>query len=354
MQRLKASELARVAPLIRRLYSAESRVSFARTTLKELRAILHAESASYNVIDARTGATQWLVDGLEDFPGSTGIFAEHIREHPLVMHYARSADGSALKISDFVGNARFRQSGLYQEFYRRLGTGYQIAVRLPSPPKSVIGLAFSRGQRDFSERDRVILNALRLHLSRAFEYAGAVETAQEHMGRALQSFCLIGFHVLMLGPCGNVVCHSPEAGKIIDGYFGELRRTFLEFVAARSRDIESICTTFDDVAPQIEPRKFHSARGELLVYVIPGERYSTVILKERCASDTSKCLRERGLSPREASVLLLAARGFSDKQIAEELAISWRTVRKHLEHVYVKLGVNSRAAAIAAGLSSLA
>ena len=45
--------------------------------------------------------------------------------------------------------------------------------------------------------------------------------------------------------------------------------------------------------------------------------------------------------------LLLAARGLGDAQIAAELFVSVRTVGKHLEHVYDRLGVRTRAAAAA-------
>jgi DNA-binding NarL/FixJ family response regulator len=52
-----------------------------------------------------------------------------------------------------------------------------------------------------------------------------------------------------------------------------------------------------------------------------------------------------GLSQREAEVLSLAARGLTSARIGEELFISPRTVNRHLDSVYKKLGVNSRAAA---------
>lgn len=52
-----------------------------------------------------------------------------------------------------------------------------------------------------------------------------------------------------------------------------------------------------------------------------------------------------GLTAREAEVLGLLAQGLANKQIARELSISPKTVSNHVEHVYTKLGVSSRAAA---------
>jgi putative nucleotidyltransferase with HDIG domain len=52
-----------------------------------------------------------------------------------------------------------------------------------------------------------------------------------------------------------------------------------------------------------------------------------------------------GLTEREAEVLALLARGSSNKQIAAALGIAPRTAGHHVEHVYAKLGVSTRAAA---------
>lgn len=52
-----------------------------------------------------------------------------------------------------------------------------------------------------------------------------------------------------------------------------------------------------------------------------------------------------GLSDREAEALKLMAKGLTNAQVAQELFISPRTVNRHLNTIYQKLGVNSRAAA---------
>ncbi|MCW3019189.1 MAG: two component transcriptional regulator, LuxR family [Solirubrobacterales bacterium] len=62
---------------------------------------------------------------------------------------------------------------------------------------------------------------------------------------------------------------------------------------------------------------------------------------------------ELGLTPlsrREVEVLTLAARGLSVCRIAEALTISPATVKTHLEHIYRKLGVRDRTAAVANAL----
>jgi DNA-binding NarL/FixJ family response regulator len=66
--------------------------------------------------------------------------------------------------------------------------------------------------------------------------------------------------------------------------------------------------------------------------------------------------RQRGvlglspLSPREVEVLVLAGEGQPVRKIAENLTISSSTVKTHLEHIYRKLGVQDRTAAVAYAL----
>lgn len=64
----------------------------------------------------------------------------------------------------------------------------------------------------------------------------------------------------------------------------------------------------------------------------------------------SASLTGAGLTPREADILPLLARGRSNKQIATELRLGLRTVEGHVSSVLAKLGVSSRAEAVAYAL----
>jgi len=56
--------------------------------------------------------------------------------------------------------------------------------------------------------------------------------------------------------------------------------------------------------------------------------------------------KEERLTPREEEILALLSRGFVTKEIAQELNISFDTVRFHLKHIYSKLHVRSRTEAV--------
>lgn len=54
-----------------------------------------------------------------------------------------------------------------------------------------------------------------------------------------------------------------------------------------------------------------------------------------------------GLTARQVEVLALVAMGKSNREIATELVISQKTVARHLENIFAKLGISSRTAAAA-------
>jgi DNA-binding NarL/FixJ family response regulator len=56
---------------------------------------------------------------------------------------------------------------------------------------------------------------------------------------------------------------------------------------------------------------------------------------------------DHGLSPRELEVIRLVAAGSTNREIAAALVISEHTVARHLQNIYAKLGISSRAAATA-------
>lgn len=83
-------------------------------------------------------------------------------------------------------------------------------------------------------------------------------------------------------------------------------------------------------------------RGGACGHLVPGE--FTVPDLIRTVRDISKA--SLGLSAREAEVMDLIAGGHSNGEIARELFLSEKTVKNHVNRIYSKLGVSSRATAI--------
>ena len=120
-----------------------------------------------------------------------------------------------------------------------------------------------------------------------------------------------------------------------------------------------VLTTFDtdtDVVPAIEAGATgylmkDSPPDELLRGVRAAARGEAVLspsVATRLLGQVREPAREP-LSQRELDILALIARGCSNREAAARLFISEATVKTHVLHVYAKLGVNDRAAAVAAG-----
>ena len=98
---------------------------------------------------------------------------------------------------------------------------------------------------------------------------------------------------------------------------------------------------------ELEARIKAVARGEM---VLSPAVTPAVFDALRRAPGPSNDSEEQGLgslTAREREVLNLLARGLSNREIAEELVITNKTVKNHLSRVYEKIGVHSRAEAIA-------
>jgi DNA-binding NarL/FixJ family response regulator len=91
--------------------------------------------------------------------------------------------------------------------------------------------------------------------------------------------------------------------------------------------------------------------GQVLQFVYVGrmapEEVLFRIVETRTSTEEARLRDRLGLTAREAEVLLWIGHGKSTRDIAEILGMSPRTVQKHLEQIYSKLGVENRAAAAA-------
>ena len=125
-------------------------------------------------------------------------------------------------------------------------------------------------------------------------------------------------------------------------------------VASRVRVLTTYATD-SDVGPAIEA----GATGYLLKDALPEELTRAVRSAARGETVLSPSVATRlvgrmrspsvTLSDRELEILRLIADGSTNREAAARLFISEATVKTHVLHIYAKLGVNDRAAAVAAG-----
>jgi DNA-binding CsgD family transcriptional regulator len=239
--------LQRAVSLVDSLAELDDPDGFAAIVLPGLAGLVGCDVVTYNEIGPAPGQASYTdyPSGALD-PATQAVFAAHVHEHPLVNHYRATGSGEPVMISDFLSLDRFHRLGIYAEFFRGISVEHQIAISLPGPDEQVIGVALSRGDRDFSGQDRALLRVLRDPLIAALVRARSRQQAGQALGAA--------------------------------------------------------------------------AGGGL-----PGPAR---------------------LTDREIAILRRVAAGRTNSAIAHEFRLSPRTVAKHLEHAYRKLGVSSRAAAV--------
>ncbi|WP_207460849.1 response regulator transcription factor [Azospirillum sp. SYSU D00513] len=200
-----------------------------------------------------------------------------------------------------------------------------------------------------------LLARIRVHLANARAAQGA-RMALDATGRFL----------LATDAGGRLLWCTPQAGRLLAGL---LPGADAPETAVSARLAEGLTrlrqgggggATFtldvDATGGSGEGAEAEEARRLEFSYLSPGNPGEFLFrLSEPVAGKDELFLKEaHGLTAREADVLLWIARGKSNRDIAEILGISPRTVNKHLEQVFSKLGVENRASATAIAMRTLA
>ncbi len=175
MERLGQRDLEASLSYLRELYARRDPESFKRHVLKTITSLVPSELTTYNELDLHTSKNVWEWEPTpSDFAELTEIFAVYMDENPCIEYYWRTRDGRATKISDFLTHRELRKLGYYNEYLRRVDIDHRMSIVLPKGDSSVIALALGRSGKDFSERDRLVLDLLRPHLTQAYDNAAAL------------------------------------------------------------------------------------------------------------------------------------------------------------------------------------
>lgn len=179
----------------------------------------------------------------------------------------------------------------------------------------------------------VVVPELLARIDRHLATARLTRAAQEAADAA-------GSFLLAADPDGRLRWATPQAARLLAGCGGGLPepvRRWLRSGPAQPLEVEN--------------------GEETLVFSPIGRGGAAEILlriARRRGARPEAALRDGlGVTPREAEVLFWLARGKSNRDIAAILSLSPRTVNKHLEQIYAKLGVENRASAVALSIRKL-
>ena len=309
--------------------------------------LIGCEISAYTAVDPSSGRTTVAAAPAESLRAAdVEIFGRFALQNPLIQHYARTGDGHALRISDFFTRRQLHATDLYDHVYRHTETEYQMAVTLPSmnagrgDGREMIGLTVSRAKRDFTSRERALADLMRPHLRATLE-----RLHERAMFRAIGSER--ENHpawAVLTGRDGTIALSTTAAERDLgfragDRLPGRLHQWTCQ-ERARHRDrppgAATAATNLEIAGRQVSVQLRVSAHEQL----------DALHLAPIPASPRPEDLLVLGLTRRQSEVLALALEGRTSPQIAAAMTLSTRTIEKHFEAIYARLGVSGRSQAI--------
>ena len=294
-------------------------------------------------------------------------------EIPIFSHYFHAAEGSAHKISDFSIKSNFHSvEGVYWRLLKPIGIEDPLGKIFADPlhpgtthaiyflQTDAICLTIGRSDRSLSDRDRVILDLIRPHLIQAYKNAINFTEIQQQLDR--RDLVLNQSGTVLLSMDGQVELMTQRAWQLLERYFADclpdcLPQALQPWLHDRLTAGDRHMSGLSDRHQLPMPVPFHLERSgqHLTIDLIPYPEQEQYLLKikEHKSPFSIESLQMLGLTRREAEVLCSISKDKGNAEIAKLLNCSLGTVKKHLEHIYEKLAVQTRTAAIMKALTEV-
>ncbi|MBI3030563.1 MAG: LuxR family transcriptional regulator [Candidatus Rokubacteria bacterium] len=207
---------------------------------------------------------------------------------------------------------------------------------------------FNPSRRGLTERDRLYLNLLRPHLVQAYRNAEAVAQMQRELMLVRKGIEDLGRGVILLGRKGLVRLMTVRARQWLAEHFGSQSwqvERLPEALRQWVRHQETLLGRQGDGPPSREPLVVERQGKRLVVRLLAAGGQSLLLLEEQPTALQPASLERFRLTQREGEVLVWVAEGKTNEEVATILGLSPLTVKKHLERIYQKLGVETRTAA---------
>jgi DNA-binding response OmpR family regulator/DNA-binding CsgD family transcriptional regulator len=156
-----------------------------------------------------------------------------------------------------------------------------------------------------------------------------------------------GRYLLASDTAGHVLWSTPQAARLLAAMFADFGNTDFRLPDELRAWLARAETGDGKISPTIQ--SFGAAGNRRVEIVSMGriaDREILIRLSEiESRSDELRLKEHFSLTAREAQVLLWISRGKSNRDIGDILSLSPRTVNKHLEQIFIKMGVENRTAA---------
>jgi DNA-binding CsgD family transcriptional regulator len=279
-----------------------------------------------------------------------------LHEHPIAQNMAVAIQ-AACTVSDFASVEELHALNIYQQFLRPLRTEDQMMLFLPDdrseavqqvppPDPALAGFILNRSERSFTEHDRLIMNLLRPHLIQAYHNSQKYTRISQDLTQLQRSVNHLG--LVKLNRDGKVQWATAQALTWLETYFPKPTCT-----GYLPDDLQLWVQGYRQGATNA-PLHVERACEKLVIQLTidPGSDYYTLLIEAHRRSNLQS-LETLGLSQRETEVLGWLMQGKDNRAIATHMDVSASTIRKHLENIYRKFGVQSRTEAVSAALVQL-
>jgi DNA-binding CsgD family transcriptional regulator len=185
---------------------------------------------------------------------------------------------------------------------------------------------------------------------RAYRNAKTVTRIQQKVGLVEGALDTLHLGLIVLTPDGKVSLATEWAVQQVRNYLAcrALRGSCLPEPLRRwVRQHEVSLKGKDNGHASCSPLIVEREGKRLVIQLVSDLDQSLLLLEEHPTTMRPHSLPPCGLSAREAQVLDWLSQGKTNKEIGVTLKLSPRTVQKHLEHIYEKIGVKNRTAAAA-------
>jgi DNA-binding CsgD family transcriptional regulator len=155
--------------------AALDKASFARLGVENLPRLVASEFTTLSICHLASGKREVFglpAGALSD--EDRAAFDRHFHEHPLVRYHAYQRGPNTQRISDSLPLERFRRSALYNEYYRRIRIDHAMALPIYVRDGLLVSFVLNRTRRDFTDRERALLDVMRPHLARIFRKASSL------------------------------------------------------------------------------------------------------------------------------------------------------------------------------------
>lgn len=351
MTRLSHSDWERLSGFLRQLYAQTDPELLPRTMLQGLHQLIPCEHAGYNEVNGQSGPVRFsLVPWVQSIVDMTPVVAQHLEEHPQLNYFTTHADRFPRQTLDFMSAREFRRLPIYQEFFRHADTLNQLGMPLSElGDNTSIGFTLNRKRGLFSPRDCQILFLARPHLVQARK--NAIAFAQAARGAAVLEPAASpdNSNAILLDNEGSPTQLTAQAAKLIERYFPEANKSAGQLPDPVARWLRAVRSALRSDLVVTAPPQPLVVRGEHSRLTIRFQPRSTqaarLILSEEHSLTPLALAHSLDLTPRQGEVLHWLTEGKTNPEIALILGTSPRTIHKHIEHLFDKLGVSTRQAA---------